>query len=426
MRYVILVISTTVLVASGCRDSGTSSPPIEADLALVGVDVLDVSEGRLLENRTILILGTRISAMGSRDSLSVPSGTARLDGVDGKVVTPGLIDAHIHLRDADTTALLDYLAAGVTTAREMNGRPFLLEWRDRIDAGELIGPTLRVAAPTLANFSSPREGYPTPESRSEANAVVSSFRATGYDWIKVYSFLGSDPFLGVMEEANRLAVPVAGHVPIEAGLRVTMSSGIGSIEHLTEYVSSSLLPESRDLDEEDFRSVFGAGEVNWAAVDSLVDATVAAGTWNVPTLVWFDRNLPVPMAEAAWADPGLRTQGETNRREIVRRLHSAGALLAVGTDSDAGGDLPASAFHDEMAALVEAGLRPLDVIRLATVGGAALLGMLDDVGTLSAGKRADLLILPCNPLDDLGCVRRSEAVVARGRLVTRPSGSGMH
>lgn len=385
-------------------------------MAFVGADVLTMTVDTLVPNQTVIVRDGSIREIGPRSKVEIPSG-ARVIEAAGHVLMPGLIDAHVHLRAADSTALVDYLRTGITTAREMNGRPFLLEWRSRIDSGTLIGPSLVVAAPTLANFSSPREGYPTPETAADAAKVVRDFASSGYDWIKVYSFLPADAFSGVMTEANRLGLPVGGHAPLEPGLEAVLNSGIRSIEHLTEYVGSSLTSEARGNDDVDFRSVFGAGEVDWLKVDSLVQLTAERGVWNVPTLVWFDRNLPAPMAADAWSKPELRAQGERNRRDVVRRLYHAGAKLAVGTDSDAGDDLPASAIHDELEAMVSAGLDPYDVIHAATVGGATMLGRLADIGSLETGKRADLLLLRCNPVDDLVCLRQPEVVVSRGRIV---------
>ena len=387
-----------------------------ADLAIVGVDVLTMDDDEWLVDQTVLVEGARITAIGSRARVVVPPGARVLEG-QGRVLMPGLVDAHVHLRRAEQDALVRYLEAGITTARDMNGRPFVLDWRDWIEAGEFVGPRLRVASPALGNWSSPKEGYPTPETRAEAEDVVRRVHAVGYDWIKVYSFLPPEGFRGVVDAAGRLGMPVGGHVPIDTGLAEALRLGIRSVEHLTEYVASALTPEQRALDEADFRSVFGAGEVDWSVIDALIEATVAARAWNVPTLVWFDRNLPAPMAEGAWSDPDLRAQGARNRREIVRRLHAAGARLAVGTDSDAGGDLPADAIHDEIAAMVETGLEPAAVLRLATVGGARLLGLGAEQGAVRVGQRADLLLLRCDPRGDLSCLRSPEVVVTAGRVV---------
>jgi len=409
LRAVLVLLPLVVAAAQGHSVA-------DADLAIVGVDVLTMDDSRMLVDQTVLVDGTRITAIGGRDRVAVPSEARVLEG-RGRVLMPGLVDAHVHLRRAQQDALVRYLEAGITTTREMNGRPFILDWRDWIEAGEFVGPRLRVASPTLGNWSSPKEGYPTPETRAEAADAVRRFHAVGYDWIKVYSFLPAEGFGGVIDTAGRLGMPVGGHVPVDTGLVGALDRGLRSIEHLTEYVGSALTPEDRALDQTDFRSTFGAGDVDWAMIDDLIEATVAARAWNVPTLVWFDRNLPAPMAEEAWANPDLRAQGARNRREIVRRLHAAGARLAVGTDSDDGGDLPADAIHDEIAAMVEAGLEPAEVLRLATVSGARLLGLAGEQGAVRVGQRADLLLLRCDPRGDLSCLRSPEVVVTAGRIV---------
>ncbi len=405
-----------LLSASSCSKLLANDEPLSDAVVFVGVTVLTMEDGEVLEDQTLVTQNGRISVIGARDSVAIPEGANMIEG-RSRVLMPGLVDAHIHLRHAETDDLLEYVKAGITCAREMNGRPFLLEWRERIDAGELVGPCLKVAAPTMGNFSSPREGFPTPQSQAEGAEAVRQFHRQGYDWVKVYTFLPRDAFVGVVNEASALGIPIGGHVPIEVGLADFLSAEIHSTEHMTEYVSSSLTDEATVLDKVDFRSIFGAGDVDWEKMDSQVRSTVKARIWSVPTLVWFDRNLPAPLAADAWADTNLREQGARNRREIVRRLHEAGALLAVGTDSDAGDDLAASAIHDELNALHEAGIKTEDVLEMATTGGAKLLGLIDEIGSVSTGKRADLLLLSCDPRDDLACLRQPDMVVVRGRHV---------
>jgi imidazolonepropionase-like amidohydrolase len=97
-------------------------------------------------------------------------------------------------------------------------------------------------------------------------------------------------------------------------------------------------------------------------------------------------------------------------------MHAAGALLAIGTDSDAGEALPAAAIHDELAAHVAAGLPTMAVLRMATIEGARLLGIDGEVGSVHTGKRADLLVLSCNAEEDLSCLRAPEVVIAQGRV----------
>lgn len=415
-----LVCSTLFLLlsVSSCSKFIANDKLSSDAVVFVGVTILTMEQGEVLEDHTVATENGRIIFVGARESFVVPEGAIRIDG-RGRVLMPGLVDAHIHLRHAEPDDLLEYVQTGITCAREMNGRPFLLEWRDRIEAGELVGPCLKVAAPTMGNFSSPREGFPMPQSQIEGAEAVRQFHRQGYDWIKVYSFLPRDAFVGVVNESSALRIPIGGHVPIEVGIGDFMLADVRSLEHMTEYVGSSLTEDAAILDESDFRSIFGAGNVDWEKMDSQIRATVTAGIWSVPTLVWFDRNLPAPMAADAWAVTDLRKQGAQNRREIVRRLHEAGAMLAVGTDSDAGDDLEASAIHDELQALHEAGISTENVLEMATLGGAELLGLIDEIGSVSTGKRADLLLLSCDPRDDLSCLRQPDIVLVRGKQVIR-------
>ncbi len=412
------IFCSLLLASSLTLPGGRSTGAEESWIAIVGVAVLAMDSSPVRGDQTIVIAGERIEGLGPRAEIEVPAGAKVIDG-RGRFLMPGLVDVHVHLRHAQPEALLDYLRVGITSAREMNGRPFLLEWRDRIEAGDLIGPALKVAAPTLGNFSSPREGYPTPETAEQAREAVRRFHSAGYDWIKVYSFLEREAFEGVMEEARRLDIPVGGHVPIQVGIDDALAAGLRSIEHLTEYVGGSLSADARALDESDFRSTFGAGEIDVERLESLVRTTRSAGVWNVPTLVWFDRHLPTPLAREAWDRSELRKEGARNRRWVVGKLHEHGASLAVGTDSDAGNDEPARAIYQEIAAMVEANLSHREVLRAATIGGARLLGVEEVTGSIEVGKRADLLLLGCDPLERIECIADPELVIVRGRIVPR-------
>ena len=411
-----LLLGLIITFFSGPNRGAAQAGPDASPLAIIGADVLTMDERGMLENQTVLIRDGIIEAMASADSLPVDTIRYRVIDAGGRVVMPGLVDAHVHLREADEEGLLRYLRAGVTTVRDMNGRPHLLDWRERIRRGELRGPVLFVASPTLGNFSSPREGYPTPRTVEEGRAAVRRFHREGYDWIKVYSFLPVEAFEGIVQEAQALGIPVGGHVPLGLGKRV-FGSGLRSIEHLTEYAGLALEAEEREDDERDLRTIFHAGTLEGPEVDSLVQETLRDGVWNVPTLVWFDRNLPSSRALESWRRWELRAQGRENRRFLVGRLHETGANLAVGTDSDPLGEhLSPFAILEELNAMAESGMTRLEVLEAATVGGARLLGGLGEFGTVTVGKRADLLVLFCAPQRDLLCLADIEWVVANGQL----------
>ncbi len=382
--------------------------------AFQNVSVLPMDEIRMLENQTVLVENDRIAAIGPVGLIDIPDNTYIVDGTN-KVLLPGLVDSHIHLRHTDTTGLVSYLEAGITTAREMNGRPFLLDWRKRIKEGSLLGPTLYVASPTIGNFSSPREGYPTPTTAAQADSTIRRFAQQGYDWIKVYSFVPGDIFSAIIDAANKYGIPVGGHPPIEVSFEESLR--MKSIEHLLGYLEPIMTDEARRLDEEDLRGVFHAVNFEKERLPDLAQRTKLAGVWNCPTVLFFDHRVPTERVRKAWEKTELRKLGHNNRLAIVQALHEAGAKLVVGTDSDAGDDLPAEAIHEEMANMVDAGLTPYEVLVAATKGAAEFLNGQSEFGTVSVGKRADLLMVNCNPLEDISCLKQRIAVMSRGNLI---------
>ena len=390
----------------------SSTHPIKAYYN-IHVVPMDGSE-RILERQTVLIEDHQIIALGQNEKIAIPEGTYIIDGT-AKFLIPGLVDAHVHLRHADTTDLLSYLKAGVTTIREMNGRPFLLDWRKQIEKGALLGPTLYVASPTIGNFSSPREGYPTPTTIAQVDSTINRFAEQGYDWIKVYTFLPSDMFIPIIEAAARHGIPVGGHPPL--GISFDDMLKMKSIEHLLGYLDPLMTKEAISLDEEDMRGVFHAVDYDKEGLIKLAQKTNLAGVWNCPTILFFDHRVPTERVRKAWEQPHLRKLGHENRVAIVKALHEAGADLVVGTDSDAGDDLPAEAIHEELANMLEAGMSAYQVLNAATNKAAEFLGGQSEFGTISVGKRADLIMLEHNPFEDLSSIKSPIHVMSRGNLI---------
>lgn len=397
-----------------------SAPPAGPVIAITEVSVVPMHRPGVVPSQTVLIAGDRILRLGDSADVEVPADAIRIDG-RGRYLMPALADLHVHLRDASEADLRAYLEAGVTTVREMNGREHLLTWRRRIEAGSLLGPRMFVASPTIGNWSSPREGFPTPETAAEAHARVQRFKNEGYDFIKVYSFVPAPIYRAILSAAAEVDIPVVGHVPLEIPLEEALALGQTSIEHLHPYVDAAMTPAARELDSKDMRAVFHAVDLDATALRELAAATREAGVWNCPTVTFFDRVLPVDFVKEPWGRPELRRLGAATRRQIVRALHDAGAPMILGTDSDAGDDLAPGVIHEEIANLVAAGLDPFEVLEMATTHAASFLG-LEKSGAVASGFRADLILLECNPLERTDCLRRPVEVLARGhRVLLRPA-----
>ena len=383
--------------------------------AFVGVDVVPMDRERVLLNQTVIVRGGIISQIGHARKVPIPTQATRIDG-KGKFLMPGLVDSHIHLRQTNEKGLIQYLAAGVTTARDMNGRPSLLEWRRSINRGELLGPTLFVASPAIGSFSSPRDGYPTPRSVAEAESLIKRFVNEGYDWIKVYSFVPRDIFKAIMAAAAKHNIRVGGHPPLDISFDESLE--MRSIEHLLGFLDPIMTPDAVELDKADLRAVFHAVDFDRSKLPELTGKMRNAGVWNCPTILFFDHRVPSEQVREAWDKPELRKLGHVNRVEITRQLHRSGARLLLCTDSDAGRNLPASSIYEEMRNMQAAELTPYQVLSAGTRDAAEFLGS-RDFGLVGVGKRADLLLVECDPLKDLSCVEKLSGVMARGRWMTK-------
>ncbi|WP_425407818.1 amidohydrolase family protein [Hyphococcus sp.] len=384
-------------------------------LAIANVHILPMTADEVRYDQTILLADGKVVMYGDADTLEIPETFETLNGL-GQFVMPGLSDMHVHLRETDQGSLGRYLKAGVTQIREMNGRPFLLEWKNKIERGELDGPRMIVASPSIGNFSSPREGYETPETVEEAEASVASFQQDGYDLIKIHNFVPPDIFAAIVRSGRELNMPVAGHVPVVVSLNEALSAGLRSIEHMTGVFETVATEDGLAMDEKDFSGAYFGAPISKKKLNQAAKTLASADIYLTASLVWFTKQLAFPPAEAAFSDIDRRRLGLENRLAAVRAFQKAGVNMMMGTDSDGGGKLAATAIHEELALMTQAGLTPFEALRTATVVPAQYLGRSGD-GVIEKGARADLILLACNPLERIACVSYINGVVRDGEIV---------
>ncbi len=431
--------------AFGCQgsDEGTGAPTETAGsadesplTAFVHANVISMETGEVLPDHTILVWDGRILELGPSPVVGVLSFAEVIDA-RGKYVMPGLADMHSHLFWPQQLA--HHLPHGITTVRLMWGGPHQLVWRKGIEEGDLVGPTLHISGPIVNGCSpswmmgpawcedDPSPPFPMPptwivEDAETADRVVRAQRAAGYDFIKPYSHLDRDSYVALMAAARQYGIPVAGHVPEAVGIEGALEAGQASIEHFIclDFCLSDEFQDQRPPwtapRRETLAWLFSLGrEVldGRISTSDLFDderlrdqarAVAAAGGWVTPTMhAGFEDNPEWPPEAEVWA--------ERNRRE-VRALRDAGVLLLAGTDRDA------FWVPDELESLQRAGLTPFEALRTATRGAAEFLGELDQWGTVAAGKRADLILLDANPLEDVANTKALAGVMLRGHWFT--------
>ncbi|HTS87570.1 MAG TPA: amidohydrolase family protein [Gemmatimonadales bacterium] len=426
--------------------SGACTPRQKDRIALVGGNVISGSGGAVLRDAVIMVHKGKIETVTPREGFDIPRDALSVD-VSGSWIIPGLIDGHAH---TERWALLHYVAAGVTTVRDMHGQQdSILALREEVSLGGLVAPRIYSAG---AMIDGAPATYPTAtevHNADQARRAVDARAVAGVDYIKVYTHITPDLLRPIMDEAGTFNLKVAAHLGLTDALTAA-HLGVTSIEHL------SGVPEAVSRTPEKFytehRASFFKGwtyfEKSWAGLDSVsldrvATALVAAHVTIVPTLVLHETysrlddpavlnqpdlktvpdsilkkwNLPDMIARAGWssADYAAFRASRPNQDLFVREFRAAGGRIVAGTDASNQLLVPGLSLHSELELLVAAGLTPQDALATATRNAAELLGA-DSLGEIAPGKVADLVVLGGNPLANIRNTRLIQRVMVRGQL----------
>ena len=345
----------------------------------------------------------RIAAAGAAGTVTLPANLPRVDA-QGQTLLPGLWEMHAHFAQVEYGPA--YLAAGVTTTRDCGGEfEFLTALHDLLNHHSGLGPHLLMAG--LIDGSAP-----TPFTTNWADtpqqgvAMVAKYKAAGFDQIKIYDQIQPPVLRAITAEAHRRGMTVTGHIPHGMTAFEGVADGMDQINHLG-YV---------------------AQEVRAVGLDAAVAFFKQHGTVIDPTLAWGELLAHPADVPIASFEPGFARAPQTLRAmigsasgrgarldssfAIVRALYKAGVPLVAGTDKS----VPAVSLHRELELYVEAGLTPMEVIDLATSGSAKVMGMQSEVGTITPGKRADMILVDGNPLENFAALRQVREVITNGRL----------
>src|SRR5687767_11959028 len=228
----------------------------ESVVAFVDVNLIPMDRERLEPNQTVIVRGDRIVAVGPSSDVVVPEGAAVVAG-SGRYLLPGLMDAHVHLEggpfwqgsreDFGDGAL--YLAAGVTSVLNLRGTPRFLEWRRRVAAGELLGPTIYTTGefvigpggPAIAGPSGELLVGPNAKTPADIERVVASQAHQGVDAIKYYGGLSEAAYVKLSEAARDAGLPLVGHSPDHLGLEAWLRGG-QSVAHMHQLTNLYFFP----------------------------------------------------------------------------------------------------------------------------------------------------------------------------------------
>ncbi|MCI0616852.1 amidohydrolase family protein [bacterium] len=422
--FVLVVLCCSALL-------GTPADQTLQDYAFTDVSVIDVQNGVAIPHQTVTIHKNRITEVGLSGKVDIPPGAIKIE-CRGMYIMPGLVDMHVHAQSLQDLAL--FVANGVTTVRNMRGSPIHLAYRQFISEGRLLGPTFYTCGPILDGVPPTGESVTVVETELEAREMVEEQKTAGYDCIKVYTRLSKPVYKEILKTAKEVGLPVAGHVPSDVGLDLALVMGQNSIEHLTGYLGAI---EDADIG----KNSAGVKTVKESEIPFVAEDTEKSGVWNCPTLVvqqnyasatekrdvahFPELNYVPPVRLAMW-DPAREKRfqgtdfqavqrGVSVLKEVINALHQKGAGILLGTDAPSRYVVPGFSAHRELKNLVDAGLKPAEVLKAATLNAAIFLKAGSEFGSVTAGKRADLILLKADPLKNISNSEKIAGVMLRGK-----------
>ena len=443
VRAATLAATVGVLVGAGCAE-----PQAEpGTIAFTDVTVLPMDRDGVLTGQTVVVVGDEIREVGSAGDVRVGGGATVIDGA-GRYLMPGLAEMHAHVppgddppREAVEDILFLYVANGITTIRGMLGSAYQIPLAREIAAGDVLGPTFYVGAPSINGNSAP-----TPEA---AEDLIRTHEAAGYHLQKIHPGVSLEAWDRMARTAEEIGFTFGGHVPAAVGLEHAIETGMSTVDHLDGYVQA--LAPAGVVSQINAGTISLEGLVNGvdeSRIPGLVELSVANDVYVVPTMYLWENLYGTSDAEPFLSQPEMRYVSEQQRqawrnqsaggpsgspeavaafldlrKRILKALADGGAGILMGTDSPQLFNVPGFALHRELQVMADAGMTNRQILESGTVAVGRYvrehLGLSDSFGTIAPGQRADLVLLGANPLDDLDNLNDRVGVMVRGRWVPR-------
>lgn len=460
----LLLLLVAVFPLSSCNSSLST-------IAITHVTVIDPSTETVHSDFMVVVQHAQITAVGASGSTPIPNGAKIIDA-SGKFLMPGLADMHLHLLGAaEPTGSRDFIlpllvANGITAVRDMGGDVDLLKrLRKEIARGKRLGPQIFFTGPYLDGDPPYFQPAIVIHNEAEAFVAVRLLKSEGVDFIKVQSGLQPQAYFSIARAARENGMRYVGHVPDSISASAASDAGQASIEHLTGVLLSCSTREdelrARQLAPSKSGNTLAQSQAlirNWQQdlLDSyspqkaaqLLQRFAANHTYQTPTLpllihlayltpetdlgndtrlkyipdklrkIW-EEGRRAALANQSEPDFILRRQLAARSLSLAMAMHDAGIPIMAGTDTTAPNVFPGFSIHEDLFFMVQAGLTPMEALQAATSVPAQFLGRASQQGSIAPGKRADLLLLDANPIDDIRNTQKIRAVILKGKVLER-------
>ena len=417
-------------------------------IQIKNVNILSEDCTHFINNQDVIIKDGMIIKVGENQHLD--STYAIIDGAD-KYLIPGLIDSHVHLKESKNDLFL-YLANGVTSVREMAGRPITLEWRKSIQKNG-IGPRMFIASPPIFSESGVAGYYYSwtrqsinYSNKNDAEKAIKKIKEQGYDAVKMYGFVNPEMFKTTIKIAKKNNIPVIGHLPL-VNLETFYTSGQKEIAHVEEITVKMIddFGKSISKNPEAFLEYLKSHSDQIAKEIKKNNISVTSTVWLCESFPEqrFDLKSKLKEIELKYANPKIiegtplyklgwlpgkngyeydgKEQPDAKKRSLIfwkayveaihimtKALIDNQVTMMAGTDPNVATVVPGFSLHDELKSLSKSGMTNAQVLYSATV--ALSNWMKSNTGKIKIGYKLDLVLLTKNPLENMDNTKTIEYV----------------
>lgn len=427
--------------------SAFSTDLFAQEYAVTNVHIISMESDQVLSDHFIHVKSGKIQGVFPiAKGLPLDAALKVIDG-NGAYVIPGLAEMHSHIPITETDdfsyvqdVMWLYLANGILNVRGMIGHPSHLALKTKIASGEIKGPRIFAAGPSLNGNSvqSPEQGA----------QMVRDQKRAGYDHLKLHPGLDLPKFLAISKTAEEVGIMFGGHISLDVGLKNSLNNGYRSVEHMDGYIEALVVDKSRlDPQMAGPFSMLMVSEADKTKIPELVQLTLEKNAWIAPTLTLFERFFGyVPADEFRLAPemkymPGLQVQQWVNqkkllenqgvlqeekvvpylefRKEMLLALHEGGVPLIMSSDSPQVFNVPGFSIHHEIASMHDAGISPFEILKSGSINIATYFEKEGEFGSIRKGAAADFVLVNGNPLEDLNALKDLHSIMVRGEWIPR-------
>jgi Amidohydrolase family len=445
VRRGLVCLVAVFLLCGQCTAPFAAQP--EQMIALVGGTLIDGNGGEPIRNALVLIKGNKIIHAGKQTTYPK---TARIIDTKGKFILPGLIDLHVHYNDWMGEL---FLAHGVTTVKDLgNDTQWISRISQQVEEGKIRGPRIFFVGDGLdAPPASIEHHHVALDNSRMAQRAVTILHDSGASAIKVREKITPELLRAITERAHQLGIPVTGHLR-RTDAREAALAGIDGLEHATGILQAlGKRPRESEPGQNELQSFVADlkafSQIEESEANELITFLAKKNVALLPTMSIFwrmgsDRRDDFAREDAEYAkmpslvyvpqdmrkiwetsaffnlkdpDLGQVRAGYRKLQGLLMRYYKAGGKVLPASDTSI--SVPGLSLHRELLMLIDAGFTPMQAITSATRDNARFLGKGRDLGTISAGKLADMIVVNANPLDDIRNARALEMVIKDGQLI---------